>query len=247
MKQKVYLDTSIPSRYYDDERPEDRRITRLWWKNELPAFEAVIFEVTSKELEATPDEEKQKRLLVLVKDIPVVKVTNEAEALSKKYMGANVIPDEYEDDALHIAVATVNNVDVLISWNFRHLVNEETRTKVNAINLLNGYREIKIDSPLELGGGKYSNNIGWFAKKFELPEKEVIKVAKEVKKEFPKDKMMYELHLIRALSHREREIKKLSFAEMQKLRRKRMQKGLAKVGYKLVSTGRGTSKMVKIK
>jgi len=155
MKQKVYLDTSVPSRYYDDKRPEEQRITRLWWKNELPGFEAVISEVTSKELEATPDEEKQKKLLGLVKEIPVVDVTDEAEVLSKKYMEANVIPGEYEDDALHIAVATVNNVDVLVSWNFRHLVNEGTRTKVNAINLLNGYREIKIDSPLELGGGKY--------------------------------------------------------------------------------------------
>jgi len=92
-----------------------------------------------------------------------------------------------------------------------------------------------------------SNNMEWFAKKFELPEKEVIKVAREVKKDFPKDKMMYELHLIRALSQRERELKKLSFAEMQRLRRKRTQKGLAEVGYKLVSTGHGTSKMVKVK
>jgi len=90
------------------------------------------------------------------------------------------------------------------------------------------------------------SEIKWFAKKFELPEKEVIKVAREVKKDFPRDKMMYELHLIRALSRKEREIKKLSFTEMQKIRRKRMQKGLAEVGYKLISTGHGTSRMVKI-
>jgi len=156
MKKKIYLDSSIPSRYHDYVRPQEQRITQLWWKNELPSFDVVISEVTSKELEATPDEEKQKKLLGLVKGIPVVDVTDEAEALSKKYLEADVIPDEYEDDALHIAVATINNVDILVSWNFRHLVNEETRTKVNAINLLNGYREIKIDSPLELGGGKYA-------------------------------------------------------------------------------------------
>lgn len=92
-----------------------------------------------------------------------------------------------------------------------------------------------------------SSDMKWFAKKFELPLREVSKIAKDVKKDFPRDKMMYQLHLVRALMHREEEKKKLSFAEMQRLRRKRTQKELAEVGYKLVSTGRGTSKMVKIK
>ncbi len=59
------------------------------------------------------------------------------------------------NDALHIAIATVNGIDILVSWNFVHMVNLNTRTKVNAINLLNDYGEINIVSPYELGGGKY--------------------------------------------------------------------------------------------
>ena len=66
-----------------------------------------------------------------------------------------------------------------------------------------------------------NTNFNWFAKRFEIPLEEVIQIASKVKADFPTDEMMYELHLIRALMQREREIKNLSFEEMEKLRRKR--------------------------
>ena len=58
-------------------------------------------------------------------------------------------------DALHISVATIHNIDILVSWNFHHIVTYDTKRKVNAVNTLIGYRNIEVVSPLELGGGKY--------------------------------------------------------------------------------------------
>lgn len=57
-----------------------------------------------------------------------------------------------EDDARHVAAATVAGADVIVSWNFRHIVNRERIRRYNAVNALNGYREIEIYSPQEMGG-----------------------------------------------------------------------------------------------
>jgi len=57
---------------------------------------------------------------------------------------------KYEDDALHIAIASVNNLDVIVSWNYKHIVKLKTKREVTGINALLGYKEIEIYSPLEV-------------------------------------------------------------------------------------------------
>jgi len=156
MKQKVYLDTSVPSRYYDDKRPEERRITRLWWENDMPKYDTLVSGVTVREMEATPEKELQEKLLELIKEFEVLEETEECKELARKYIEGGIIPEKIPNDALHIAVSTVNRIDILVSWNFEHMVNTDVRHKINGINLLNGYSEIEISSPLELGGGKYA-------------------------------------------------------------------------------------------
>jgi len=155
MKQKIYLDSSVPSRYYDDERPEEKRVTRLWWKNELPEYEVVVSAVTVGEIQKTEEPDIRDKLLELIKDIKALPVTPECEKLADLYIDNKIVKEKFRNDALHIAVASVNRVDILVSWNFGHMVNLKTRTKVNAINLLNDYDEINIVSPYELGGGEY--------------------------------------------------------------------------------------------
>jgi len=153
--QKLYLDTSVPSAYYDDEKPERQRITRLWWENDLPTYEVVVSKVTVDELEATKDKGKKEKFSKLIDEFRVLGITPECRELAKKYVDNDVIPEESFNDALHVAIATINKIDILASWNFSHLVNTDTRHKVNGINLLNNYSEIEIASPYELGGGKY--------------------------------------------------------------------------------------------
>lgn len=157
MKEKVYLDTSIPSAYFDERDKKRQEITQKWWKEILfNNYEVHISELVEAELIDTKDEKKRQTLLELVKNIKSLEVTKEAEILAGDYVENGVVPEEYIDDALHIAVATLNNIELIVSWNFIHLVNHETKRKVKAINLLNGYREIEIESPLELGGGEYA-------------------------------------------------------------------------------------------
>lgn len=155
MKQRLYLDTSVPSAYYDDEKPERQKVTQRWWENEMGKYELVISRVTLDELEATKDVDRRNKFLGLVEGIEILPITKECRLLANKYIENNIIPENCFNDALHIAIVTINNIDVLVSWNFAHLVNTNTRHKVKGVNLLNDYSEIEIVSPLEIGGGKY--------------------------------------------------------------------------------------------
>ena len=75
---------------------------------------------------------------------------NEIKTLSEEYIARGVIPVKYIEDALHVAVATVNSLDILISWNFEHIVKLKTKREVNVINVLLGYDEIEIIEPAML-------------------------------------------------------------------------------------------------
>lgn len=157
MKEKIYLDTTVPSAYFDDRERHRQKITQLWWKEVLfNKYEVYISELVEAELGDTKDEKKRKDLLILVRNIKCLKINEESERLTKTYVDNEIVPEEYIDDARHLAVATINEIGLVVSWNFLHLVNHETKRKVKAINLLHGYREIEIESPLELGGGGYA-------------------------------------------------------------------------------------------
>jgi len=79
----------------------------------------------------------------------VLDITPDARALADAYLEAGVVSEDDYNDALHLAVATVHGMDIVASWNFQHVVNHETRRSVRGVNLLKGYRELHIESPLE--------------------------------------------------------------------------------------------------
>jgi hypothetical protein len=70
--------------------------------------------------------------------------------LSEQYITAGIVSRKFKNDTLHIAAATVNNVDILVSWNFKHIVNFNRIIQFNSVNVKNGYRELKIFSPKEV-------------------------------------------------------------------------------------------------
>lgn len=80
----------------------------------------------------------------------LLEIDNEAEELAERYLREGIIPERYRGDALHIAVAVVNEIEVIISWNFEHIVKLKTRTMVNGANRLLGYSDIEICSPEEV-------------------------------------------------------------------------------------------------
>jgi len=97
----------------------------------------------------------RKNFIELVGKIKVLDILDGTRELAQVYIEHDIVPEEYFDDALHIALASLHQVDCIVSWNFKHMVNPVTRRQIKGINLLKGYKEIDIVTPEELGGEKY--------------------------------------------------------------------------------------------
>jgi predicted nucleic acid-binding protein len=149
MKQTIYLDTSVPSAYFDERNKERQEQTREFWKK-LKDFTVFISPLVLAEIERFKDAEKRRLLLDLLKDTEQLIPTGESEALSEEYVGKGIIPVKYKDDARHIAVAVVNSMDYLVSWNFEHIVKVKTRRMVGLVDIEKGYKPIEIVAPPEL-------------------------------------------------------------------------------------------------
>ena len=153
----IYLDTSIVSFLYADDEPELRDITVEFFESYLDKYDAAVSEVLLFEIGKAADEEVRRRLYEAVRRyrLPVIRLTREEEeevfALSGRYVAAGVIPAGKRDDALHLAIATVCEYDILLSWNFRHLANIRKQMQVNAVNTQAGYmRLLNLLNPMEV-------------------------------------------------------------------------------------------------
>jgi len=150
IKAKVYLDTTVPSAYYDERASDRQRLTRQFWTERLPDFEAVISTIVLLEIRDTPEAEKRVNLEQLVNGLTVLAFNEEADILAQAYVSSGIFPEKYTSDANHVAIAVVNGVQYFASWNFRHLVKVSTRREVNLVNALKGYGPIEIVAPPEL-------------------------------------------------------------------------------------------------
>lgn len=148
-KEKVYFDTSVPSAYYDKRTKERLVLTKDFWKK-INIYNCYISTLVIDELNQVSSKDLKDKLLALVNDCSILQVDSEVEILAENYVKAEIIPQKYFSDALHIAVATVNQINFLVSWNFKHFVNVKTRQKVNLVNQKRGYRVIEIIAPPEL-------------------------------------------------------------------------------------------------
>ena len=148
MKLRVYVDTSVFGGCFDEEFTEISKSLINEFKKGLKML--VISDLTLKELENAPGEVQH-----LLNDIPdeikeYVILDEDSKFLAQKYIKEKAISKKYLLDAQHIAIATVNRVDVLISWNFKHIVNLRRIHLYNATNLKYGYPIIEIRSPREI-------------------------------------------------------------------------------------------------
>lgn len=148
MRQRIYLDTSVIGGYFDEEFEE-------WSKKLFHEFHggekiAVISDITLIELENARQEIRD--LLKIIPDVNKEYIFNnsESEDLAAKYLHDGAITKKYFEDALHIALATINKVDVLVSWNFKHIVNLDRIKKYNSVNMKSGYMILEIRNPREI-------------------------------------------------------------------------------------------------
>ena len=148
MKTKVYLDTSVISALFDERTPERLSATFVLW-SKLSDYEVFISELVLEELERASEHVRAK-LFSAIKDFIVLKISKEAEELAEIYVKQGIFPEKYFDDALHVALASVNQIGILLSWNFTHLVKLKTRRMVSIVNLSENVMPVEIASPPEL-------------------------------------------------------------------------------------------------
>ena len=146
-KLKVYIDTSVIGGYFDDEFSIDTQLLFDEIQNGL--YKLVLSDLTEKELVNAP-ETVRTLLIDLGIDFELVNVTQESIDLATEYIKEKVVGQTSIDDCIHIATATINKVDLLISWNFKHIVNFQRIRGYNSINLKNGYSTLEIRSPKDL-------------------------------------------------------------------------------------------------
>jgi predicted nucleic acid-binding protein len=144
---KIYVDTSVFGGYYDDEFSEVTRI--LFDEIKKNKYQVVISDLTEKELISAPENVKNliEKLNISVEKLIVDKA---AIDLAMKYISEKVVGATSMDDCIHIATATINRIDVLVSWNFKHIVNIHRIKGYNSINNEFGYENLEIRSPKDL-------------------------------------------------------------------------------------------------
>lgn len=149
-KLKAYLDTSIFNFVFDEGSPKERKLTNKLFE-QIHEYDPYVSDIVLEEINRCPEPKKGKMAnLITQHDIKQLILDEAAQESARKYIEQGIIPEKYEDDAFHIAIASVNNLDVILSWNFEHIVKLKTKREVVAINLLMGYKEIDIYSPLEV-------------------------------------------------------------------------------------------------
>lgn len=147
-KQRLYLDTSVFGGLYDEEFQE---ITKpLFERIEKSEFEIIFSNITEQELENAPQIIKSSINLLPQNSTLLVKSDLEAAQLAKKYIDEKVVGPTSYADCLHIALATIHNANILVSWNFKHIVNVVRIGGYNSVNIAAGYKPIDIRSPREL-------------------------------------------------------------------------------------------------
>jgi predicted nucleic acid-binding protein len=156
MAQRVYLETSIIS--YLAARPSRdlvtaarQQLTHEWWTLRRPAFDVCISELVIAEASAG-DRDAANRRSQILRDIPLLRISDEAVALAEELATAARLPARAAADALHISVAAVHGIDYLLTWNSTHIANAEFRPKVEHACRNSGFEPPVLCTPDELMG-----------------------------------------------------------------------------------------------
>ena len=151
-KLRLYLDTTIPSYVFALDTPERMRLTQkfmaLRWS---PEYEMLVSDIVMDELMRAA-EPKRTLLFEQIAGLGLLPMTTAAEHLAQAYIRHKILPAGSLDDARHVALATLNHIDALVSWNFGHLVNVRRTMAINELHEQMGLRIIKIVTPEEVLG-----------------------------------------------------------------------------------------------
>lgn len=149
-KLKIYLDTSVISHLDQPEQAEKQAVSLQLWdyfrqaKGEIYISDTLLDEI------AQCEDDKRTALLRFIGEIPTTLLTaddDDVRELVREYIRENVLPEKFENDLTHLAIASKNHCHILLSWNFKHIVQNKTIVKVQLANKKLGYGDILLLSP----------------------------------------------------------------------------------------------------
>nr|VFK31289.1 MAG: hypothetical protein BECKMB1821G_GA0114241_10817 [Candidatus Kentron sp. MB] len=145
---RIYVDTSVIGGCFDREFQE--------WSEALTdhfrrgRYLAVVSDVVTKEIEGAPDFVKKRYQELLSIPAEIIDVSEEAVSLVGHYMARGILTQRFLNDAMHIALATIAKIDMLVGWNFKHIVRLDKIRLFNTVNMAQGYKPLTIYSPREV-------------------------------------------------------------------------------------------------
>lgn len=152
MKKRIYIETSIPSFYFEVRKSAEmvarRDWTRLWW-NTISEFDAVTSDAVRYELERG-DFPGRMEALSLISTLPTVDVDDEIKDIVSSYVQHKLMPSDPLGDALHLALASHHNCNYLLTWNCRNLANPRKFEHVRIVNGMLGLFVPELVTPYQL-------------------------------------------------------------------------------------------------
>jgi hypothetical protein len=155
---KVYLETTILS--YLTARPSrdvvvagHQQLTRDWWEQRRSLFDLYVSQLVLREAESG-DPDAAERRLTAISGIPLLEISEEATELARGLVERGPIPKKAAADSLHIAIATVNGLEYLLTWNMAHIANAELRPRIERVCRASGYEPPVLCTPEQLMGGQ---------------------------------------------------------------------------------------------
>lgn len=151
MKEKVYLDSTVPSYYFDRRESLNAFIdaTKKWWSEMADHYELYISDAVLQELNSGNYPHKRD-IIELVSTIPLLPLTSDIEQVVEFYIANYVMPKSLVGDAVHLAFASYYDIQYLLTWNCNHLANANKRKHIRVINGRLGLSTPEIVTPLEL-------------------------------------------------------------------------------------------------
>ena len=145
---RIYIETSVIGGYFDEEfmKPTQIFLSMLREKRFIP----LVSDILAEEIGKAPQQVKELLSEIIQQGVEQAQINDDSIDLRDAYLKAGIVTHRYEDDAMHVALATLARADVIASWNFKHLVNPSQIRAFGGVNTMQGYGPIVILTPADL-------------------------------------------------------------------------------------------------
>ncbi len=146
MKLTLYLETSVPCSYLDNDEPFRRDLTIRWWEHEMAEYSVYSSQLVARELERMTEPHRT-GYLNLINTFDILEITEEVSILAEEYIHRGIFHRKFLADAVHYALASFHKMDYLVTWNFGYLANVRKQARLRLFNQAAGFFAPQIVTP----------------------------------------------------------------------------------------------------